>query len=41
MNKINAKPVMLKPATTLSLCFRQPIKTAMEVVGTTKNTIHK
>jgi len=32
---------MLKAITPLSLCFRQPIKTAKLVVGTTKKTIQK
>ena len=41
INKMNANPVMLSNATPLSLCLRQPINTAVEVVGTTKNTIQR
>ncbi len=35
------KPTMLRTATNLSLCWRHPMKTAREVVGTTKKTIQR
>ena len=38
---MKANPVILSNATPLSLCLRQPIITAIEVVGTTKKTIQR